>query len=62
MRDLHQRAEGRGCRTFYLETTSFQAPRLYRSLGYETRLEISGFRDGITKHYMVRELSDASAT
>jgi ribosomal protein S18 acetylase RimI-like enzyme len=56
MRDLHRRAEARGCRTFYLETMSFQAPRLYRALGYETRLEIGGFPAGISKHFMVREL------
>ena len=56
MRELHRRAEARGCRTFYLETLSFQAPRLYRALGYETRLEIGGFGHGITKHFMVREL------
>ena len=62
MRDLHQRAAGRGCRTFYLETMSFQAPRLYRALGYETRLEISGFREGITKHFMVREVPPGGAT
>jgi ribosomal protein S18 acetylase RimI-like enzyme len=62
MRDLHERAEGRGCRTFYLETMSFQAPQLYRALGYQTRLEIGGFRDGITKHYMVRDLSAGGAT
>jgi ribosomal protein S18 acetylase RimI-like enzyme len=56
VRELHRRAEGRGCRTFYLETLSFQAPRLYQSLGYEVRLEIGGFREGISKYVMVREL------
>ena len=55
MNDLHRRAQERGCCTFYLETMSFQAPGLYRSLGYETRLEISGFSESITKHFMVRE-------
>ena len=57
MCDLHRRAEGRGCRTSYRETMSFQAPRLYRALGYQTRIEIGGFGHGITKHYMARELA-----
>jgi ribosomal protein S18 acetylase RimI-like enzyme len=62
MRDLHRRAEGRGCRTFYLETMSFQAPGLYRALGYETRLEIGGFSDGHSKHFMVREVPTGGAS
>ena len=56
IRELHRRAEERGCRTFYLGTFSFQAPRLYQSLGYEMRLEVSGFREGISKYIMIREL------
>jgi GNAT superfamily N-acetyltransferase len=49
------RARARGCRTFYLETLSFQAPSLYRSLGYEVRLTLRGMAPGIEKHVMVRE-------
>ena len=52
---FEQRAESRSCRTFYLETFSFQAPELYRSLGYETRLELRGFGPGIANYTMVRE-------
>jgi len=52
---FERRAESRGCRTFYLETFSFQAPELYRSLGYEARLELRGFGSGIVKYTMVRE-------
>lgn len=50
------RAQERGCRTFYLETYSFQAPRLYRSLGYEVKLELHGYGPGIVKYTMVHEL------
>jgi ribosomal protein S18 acetylase RimI-like enzyme len=57
MRELHGRANERGCRTFYLETFSFQAPSLYRALGYEVRLEIAGFTTDIRKYVMVREVS-----
>ncbi len=53
---FHARAQARGCRTFYLETFSFQAPNLYRSLGYEVKLELRGFGEGIVKYTMVREL------
>lgn len=51
---FHDAAAERGCRTFYLETFSFQAPQLYLNLGYEVRLTISGFPEGIQKFVMVR--------
>ena len=47
-------ARERGCRVFYLETFSFQAPSLYRSLGYRVQLELSGFAPGVVKYVMVR--------
>lgn len=48
-------AEGRarGCRTFYCETFSFQAPSLYLRLGFAEALAIAGFPDGIVKYVMV---------
>jgi RimJ/RimL family protein N-acetyltransferase len=54
--ELHRHAEDRGCRTFYLETFSFQSPNFYKSLGYEVRLELTGFGDGIAKYIMIRQL------
>lgn len=59
VRGFEQRAEARGCHTFYLETFSFQAPALYRSLGYEVRHELKGFGPGISKFLMVREAAAA---
>ena len=56
VRAFEQRAEARGCVTFYLETYSFQAPGLYRSLGYEVAHEISGYAPGIVKYTMVRQV------
>ena len=50
-------AAARGCRTFYLTTFSFQAPKLYRSLGYSVVAEIRGFPDDIVKYLMVRTLA-----
>lgn len=40
---------------FCLETFSFQAPALYRSLGYEVKLELRGFSAGVVKFTMVRD-------
>ena len=62
VRAVEHRARQRGCRTVYLETFSFQAPSLYRALGYEERLAIDGFAPGIRKFTMVRELPRADAT
>lgn len=59
VRAFERRAEERGCRTFFLETFSFQAPSLYRSLGYEVRLEIQGFAPGVAKYTMVRQAGAA---
>ena len=61
VRAFEQRAQQRGCVTFYLETFSFQAPSLYRGLGYVERLAIDGFAPGIRKFTMVRELARADA-
>lgn len=55
VREFEHHAETRGCHTFYLETFSFQAPALYRSLGYEVKLELTGFAPGIVKYTMVRQ-------
>jgi ribosomal protein S18 acetylase RimI-like enzyme len=53
------RAAERGCRTFYLETFSFQAPAFYRSLGYHTAAEIRGFPGGIVKYLLLRRAGAA---
>jgi GNAT superfamily N-acetyltransferase len=62
VREFERRAEMRGCRTFYLETFSFQAPALYRALGYEAKVELRGFPNGITKYTLVRELPTRPAS
>lgn len=50
------RVKARGCCTLYLTTFSFQAPALYRSLGYRAAAEVRGFPDGIVKYLMVRTI------
>lgn len=58
MRAFEARAAARGVRMIYLDTFSFQAEPLYRRLGYEVRLALTGLgHDGrITKFTMVRNL------
>ncbi len=57
VRAFEQRAARRGCDTFYLETFSFQAPSLYRALGYVVQHELHGFAPGVVKYLMVREVA-----
>lgn len=54
VRRFEAAARERGCTTIYLETFSFQAPALYRSLGYEVGLELRGFPQDIAKYVMVK--------
>jgi GNAT superfamily N-acetyltransferase len=56
VRAFEARAARHGCTLVYLETFSFQAPRLYASLGYQMRHTIEGFGHGIAKHLMVHPL------
>ncbi|MFO1310758.1 MAG: GNAT family N-acetyltransferase [Burkholderiales bacterium] len=60
VRRFEDRAAARGCRTCYLTTFSFQAPALYRALGYAPASEIRGFPRGIVKYLMVRTLQGPS--
>jgi len=56
MEDFERRAVERGCRTFYLETFSFQAPAFYRALGYVSESSIEGYAPGIARFAMVKRL------
>jgi GNAT superfamily N-acetyltransferase len=56
VRAFEAHGQSRGCHRFYLETFSFQAPSLYRALGYVAVLELPGFPHGIVKFIMVHEL------
>jgi GNAT superfamily N-acetyltransferase len=57
VRLIEARARDRGCRVIFLETFSFQAPDLYRRLGYEVACQIEGFPDGITKFLLRKSLA-----
>ena len=54
VREFESRAQERGCHIFYLETFDFQAPDLYRSLGYEVAYQHAVYPHGIVKYIMVR--------
>lgn len=54
VRAFEARARQHGCRVFYLETFSFQAPSLYQRLGYATVHSLDVYPHGIVKHLMVR--------
>lgn len=56
MQSFETLARSHGCTSIYLETFSFQAPRLYRSLGYEVEFEREGYPHGIVKFHMVKLL------
>ena len=56
VRSFEAHAAARGCTTCYLTTFSFQAPRLYRALGYEVAWQVQGFPQDIVRYEMVRAL------
>lgn len=56
VRRFEAAAAAQGCRFFYLETFSFQAPGLYRALGYTT-VASTPFPHGIVKHLMHKALT-----
>ena len=62
VREFERRAQARGCRTFYLDTFSFQAPDFYRSLGYRAELVIEGYAPGVARYTMVRRLTASGPT
>lgn len=47
----------RGVRTIYLDTFSWQAPRLYRRAGFFVAYEVTGFPEGATKFLMIKDLA-----
>lgn len=58
VRRFEQRAVSHGVRHVYLETWTFQAPRLYASLGYRTTHTNANFPHGLAKFVMERWLAE----
>ncbi len=56
VRRFEARAAERGCTLVYCTTFSFQAPALYRRLGYDETHRIVGFAPGIEKFHFQRHL------
>lgn len=61
VRIFEAHAQARGCTTFYLETYSFQAPGLYRSLGYEIAHALDVYPHGIVRYLMVKRPAPRTA-
>lgn len=60
VRAFEARARQRGCRAFYLESFSFQAPALYQRLGYAVQLERHGYPQGIVQFHLAAGAADDS--
>jgi GNAT superfamily N-acetyltransferase len=58
---FEERARAHGCSRFYLETFNFQAPGLYRALGYRVAFALNLYPHGFVKYLMVKQRSDAPA-
>ena len=54
VREFLSLARARGCKAVFLETFSFQAPGLYRSLGFRVTYENRLLPHGIVKFHMVK--------
>lgn len=61
VRGFEAAAVTQGCRHFFLETFSFQAPGLYRSLGYVEVHVRRHYPHGIVKHFMEKSVVAAEA-
>ena len=59
VRAFERQAYSHGCTVAYLETFNFQAPSLYRSLGYAVVHTHAVYPHGIERHLMVRTLTAA---
>ena len=62
VRQFEAHAAQRGCSAFYLETFNFQAPDLYRSLGYVVEYVRAAYPHGITKLHMAKQVSAQAPT
>ena len=65
VRQFEARAGECGCNLFYLETFNFQAPALYRGLGWEVALANDFYPHGIVKytlHKVVRQNAPAGTS
>ena len=59
VREFLSLARSRGCSVVFLETFSFQAPNLYRSLGFRVAYDNNLYPHGIVKHHMVMRVDGA---
>ena len=61
MRRAEDEAKGRGCRAVWLDTFTFQAPELYRKLGYREFGRLDDYPPGHARHFFVKSLATEPA-
>jgi len=54
VRAFEAHARTHGCRHFYLETFSFQAPGFYQKLGYRIAFELAVYPHGIRRYTLIK--------
>ncbi len=54
--ELERIAINKGCFSVCTNSYSFQSPAFYSKYGYETMGVVSGFPDGVTKHFLKKDL------
>ena len=56
LKELERVATDKGCHSIFTNTYSFQAPEFYSKYGYESMGMVSGFPDGVKKHFFKKKL------
>jgi ribosomal protein S18 acetylase RimI-like enzyme len=56
MEAVEEEARKRGVKNAFLDTFSFQAPKLYEKCGYLVCGEIKGLPEGLSRYYLTKEL------
>jgi GNAT superfamily N-acetyltransferase len=55
---IEEATRDRGCHTSILDTHSFQAPELYKKLGYQVYAELEGYPPGHSKLFLRKSLRE----
>jgi ribosomal protein S18 acetylase RimI-like enzyme len=56
VREFEEHARECGCKSFFLETFSFQAPSLYLALGYKVAYTHGGYPKDVLKYFMTKDV------
>lgn len=53
---IENEAQGRGCKTCFIDTMSYQAPDFYHKIGFEEVARITGFHDEHDRVFLKKNL------